>query len=107
MTLEVLKKLPPNVPNNACTVRVILKEEDKDWLPFLVWDFVECPPKEEESHYGNGYYISATRRKDHYNTHIDCRYMKGYDFKKAVEGYLKDYYGEANIKAFDYEGVKQ
>ena len=80
------------------TAQVILKDkrEQEDWAEFLRWEFVEVPPTKD--HYGNGIYISATRMRDKYNTLLDCRYIKGYSFEKAVDDFLLDYYGEKNVE---------
>lgn len=80
------------------TVRVILKDEQeqKEWEKFLIWEAVECPP-ENNDHYGNGYYISITRKVDNYHTLIDCRYQK-YDFTKIVIDNMNAYYGKDRIK---------
>ena len=54
------------------------------------WSFVEA---KNEGDYGNGIYIAVKSPSgDVYS--LDCRYMKGYNFRKACVDCLITYYGE-------------
>lgn len=54
------------------------------------WSFAEC---RNEYDYGNGVYIGIKSPSgDKFS--MDCRYMMGYEFRKACVDYLLTYYGE-------------
>ena len=54
------------------------------------WSFTES---KSEGDYGNGIYIIITSPSgDRFL--MDCRYMGGYNFRKACVNYLLNYYGE-------------
>lgn len=56
---------------------------------------------QDGEHYGNGIYVSVKREDGEY-FHIDCRYIKGYQFSTICENWIKDYYGK-NLLSYEMQ----